>query len=279
MIAYQDFGGAGQPLHFAHANGYPPEAYRQLLERLSAGYHVLAMRSRALWPDADPHQVQDWRIFADDLERFLDERGIVEGVWGVGHSIGATTTLRLALQQPQRFSALALLDPVIFPRTTVLLWKLIFRLGLAYRAHPLVKSARKRRTVFPSRQAMFDNYRKKPVFQRISDANLNAYVDSLACPQPDGSLRLCYPPEWEARIYVTSMRADLSLWRALPSLRLPVLLIRGAETDTLWASTARRFQAAVPHARVVSLPNTTHLLPLEQPEAVAEKIIQFFAAV
>ena len=95
--------------------------------------------------------------------------------------------------------------------------------------------------------------------------------------QPDGSMLLCYPPEWEARIYVTSMRADLELWRDLPTLRPPVLLIRGAETDTLWESTARRFQSLLPQAQVVTLPNTTHLLPLETPEVIAGQIVEFFA--
>jgi pimeloyl-ACP methyl ester carboxylesterase len=275
-IPYHDFGNGGEALHFAHANGYPPQAYAPLLDRLCLHHHVFAMRSRALWPASDPHVVQDWRIFADDLNDFLNQQGLRQGVLGVGHSIGATTTLRLALRQPDRFKALVLLDPVIFPLRTVLLWKLIFRLGLAYRLHPLVKGAMKRRNTFPSRQAMFDNYRRKPVFSRLSDASLNAYVDALACQQPDGSMLLCYPPEWEARIYVTSMRADVQLWRDLHTLRPPVLLIRGAETDTLWESTARRFQSLLPHAQVVTLPNTTHLLPLEAPDVIANQILEFF---
>jgi len=31
-----EFGGSGPPLHFAHANGYPPGSYRRMLEPLTA---------------------------------------------------------------------------------------------------------------------------------------------------------------------------------------------------------------------------------------------------
>ncbi len=58
---------------------------------------------------------------------------------GIGHSMGATTTLRLALRQPERFQLLVLIDPVMFPPLTGIAWNIIFRLGLAYQLHPLVK--------------------------------------------------------------------------------------------------------------------------------------------
>lgn len=275
MIPFQEFGQYGQPLHFLHANGYPPLAYRPLLARLGERYCVRAMYSRALWGDCDPAEVQDWLPFAADLSRFLEEQGWEQGVIGVGHSIGGNTTLRLALQQPDRFRAIVLLDPVLFEPRLIWTWKLIYRLGLAYRLHPLVKGALKRRNRFESRAAMFANYRRKPVFSRLSDESLAAYVDSLACEQPDGSMELCYPPEWEARVYVTSMRADLALWRMLPRLKPPALVIRGAESDTFLEPAARRFQQKLPTACMVSLAHTGHLLPLEAPDEV-DAILQKF---
>ncbi len=273
-IPSHDFGGNGPDLHFHHANGYPPQAYRPLIDLLCQDYHVRAIRMRALWPDSRVDGIKDWRIFADDLDHYLDEQRL-DHLVGVGHSIGATTTLRLAIRQPDRFSALVLIDPVIFPLPTMAAWRVVTGLGLAYRLHPLVKGALKRRRTFESRQAMFDNYRQKFVFSRLSDEALAAYVDGLACKQPDGRMELCYPPEWEARIYVTGMQADFEIWRGLPDLKPPVLLIRGAETDTLWEKTARQFQRKQPSTRLVTLPGTTHLIPLEAPARVAEIIKEF----
>lgn len=275
-IPYHDFGGSGTPLHFSHANGYPPQAYRPLLERLAAQHHIYALRMRPLWPGADPFAIRDWRPLADDLAAFLDQRGLSRAI-GVGHSVGAVTTLRLALRQPERFSALVLIDPVLFLPRMIYTYDLLYRLGLSYRLHPLVKSAQRRRSSFESRAAMFANYRKKGIFRRMDDQALEAYVDSLACEQPGGSVELCYPAEWEARIYVTGVRADMELWRGLPGLRPPLLVIRGAETDTFLEPTARRLQQRLPSARLVTIPGASHLVPLEFPAETAAAIEAFLA--
>ncbi len=69
-----------------------------------------------------------------------------------------------------------------------------------------------------------------------------------------------------------------SIWTsgtALPGLKIPLLIIRGAETDTFWASTARRVLRKVPAAQVVTMPQATHLVPLERPDEVYQAIQEF----
>src|SRR5215510_10279334 len=98
-----DFGGDGQPLHFLHANGYPPDCYRPLFELLKTEYHVFGMLLRPLWEDAKMDDIQDWTPFSDDLLQFLASNTIAstsptaplsaKSVIGVGHSIGAIVTL------------------------------------------------------------------------------------------------------------------------------------------------------------------------------------------
>ncbi|HRE27275.1 MAG TPA: alpha/beta fold hydrolase, partial [Anaerolineales bacterium] len=92
---------AAQTLVFAHANGYPPGAYRPLLERLAERYRVLAPEARPLWPGARPEAVSTWDVFADD---WLDwaAREALPQVIGIGHSIGAITLLQAALRAPER---------------------------------------------------------------------------------------------------------------------------------------------------------------------------------
>lgn len=279
-LPYEDYGGDGPLLHFAHANGYPPRSYRELLEELASCYHVVAMRSRPLWPGAKPQAISDWRPLADDLGVFLDQLDASRALpssrhaplpshpIGWGHSMGAMATLRLALRQPERFRALVLIDPVLYPPAMVIFWDLIYRLGLGYRLHPLVKGALKRRNSFESLTEMFSNYRSKPVFSRMSDTALQNYVDALGCPRPDGGVELCYPAEWEARIYVTGLRADLEIWQALPQLKPPLLIIRGAETGTFWERTGRLVNRKLPTARVHTIPDSTHLIALERPQEV-----------
>ena len=283
IISFIDFGGSGPSLHFAHANGYPPECYRPLLTGLSSHYHVLAMHQRPLWPDAQPGSINDWHPLTDDLFRFLrstysvDER-FPDPVIGVGHSLGGIVTLRAALRQPERFRALILIDPVLFPPPMIATMRLIRAFGFSYRLHPLVRGALRRRRVFASREVLRRGYRRKSVFRYMDNASLEAYVEGLTRPLPDGKYELVYSPEWEARIYVTGVWRDMDLWRDLPRLKLPLLILRGSETDTFWASTARRVQRKLPSAQIVTLEKATHLVPLEQPGKVVEYIQGFIGS-
>ena len=107
--------------------------------------------------------------------------------------------------------------------------------------------------------------------------SLHAYVDSLACPDQEGQIQLCYPADWEARIYVTAMRADLEIWRQLPGLTPPVLFLRGSETDTFLVNTARLVEKRLKTARIETIPSSTHLVALERPDLVYHSIIQFLS--
>jgi len=192
--------------------------------------------------------------------------------------MGATTTLRLALRQPDRFSVLALIDPVLFPPWIVLFWDMVYRLGLAERIHPLVKAARRRRRLFESREAMFASYRRKPVFAGMGDSELQAYIASATRSVPGHGVQLVYPPEWEARIYATGIRADRDLWRGLSRLKPPLLIIRGGNTTTFWESTGRLIQRKLHTAKIISIPGAAHLVPLEKPGEVAHELQNFLHA-
>jgi pimeloyl-ACP methyl ester carboxylesterase len=122
---------------------------------------------------------------------------------------------------------------------------------------------------------MFANYRSKSVFRGIDDIGLKAYVQAMAVTTPDGKVTLAYPPEWEARIYATGVIADRPIWRDLPGLKVPVLFIRGANTDTFWEETARLVQRRLPTARIVTLQDSSHLVPLEKPDLVFQTIQEF----
>jgi pimeloyl-ACP methyl ester carboxylesterase len=235
------------------------------------------MHMRPLWPGSEPRSISDWRPLADDLARFLDQQNL-RHVIGWGHSMGATTTLRLALQRPEYFRAIVLIDPVFFPPPMILFWDLIYRLGLGYRVHPLVKGALKRREQFDSSASMYTNYRQKAVFKQTSDSVLKDYVDALGCPRPDGSVELCYTARWEARIYVTGVRADLELWRELPKLKIPLLIFRGAETNTFREQTGRLVQRSLSSVQVRTVPNATHLVALEKPEEILTIANEFMHA-
>ena len=270
-----DFGGSGKELVFLHANGYPPDCYRPLLSRLSEKYHVTAMVQRPLWPRSKPEKLDDWRPLTDDFLGFLDTHHSAPLVC-VGHSMGGTALLRAALREPERFIAIALLDPVLFPPYFSPLWVLLYKSGLGYHFHPVVTRAKRRRRDFDDLDRLFKGFRKKPIFRYMDDKALQAYVEGISCKTEKGTYQLCFSVEWESRLYITAVWRDMDIWRGLQNLRVPTLIVRGAETDTFWERTGKLVQRKQPKIMVEALEKSTHLLPLEKPIEVTKQILSFF---
>ncbi|HSM72899.1 MAG TPA: alpha/beta hydrolase [Anaerolineales bacterium] len=268
-----DLGGDGIPLHFLHANGYPPDCYRPLFELLKTEYRVFGMHLRPLWENAKPDEIKNWQPFSEDLIRFLADRE-AGTVIGAGHSIGATVTLRTALRDAGKFWALILIDPVLFIPRSMMIWRIIRTLGLGDRLHPLIAGAERRRRTFDDLETLFKGYRRRHVFRYMSDESLWAFVEGITTSSANGGYELVYPPEWEAQIYRTNMQ-DFDIWRDLPKLEVPTLFIRGMETNTFLESAAKLIKRKQSNVRVETLEKSTHLLPLERPKEVFE-IMQSF---
>ena len=268
-----EFGGNGLLLHFLHANGYPPECYKPLLELFKTEYRVFGMYLRPLWDDANPEDIDDWHPLSDDLLRFLSDRE-PGPIIGVGHSIGAVVTLRAALRDPGKFRALVLIDPVLFVPSFMVSWHIFRILGLGERFHPLIIGAKKRRSTFDNLETLFLGYRSRSIFRYMSDENLKIYIEGITKPKADDGYELVYPPEWEAQVYRTGMH-DFDILRNLPRLEVPTLIIRGTETDTFMENIARLVKRKQPKVRVEALERSTHILPLERPKEVFE-IMQSF---
>ena len=273
-IPFTSIGESSNPLFFLHANGYPPECYLPLVNRFSENYRVISMRQRPLWPGSKPEEISDWHPLTGDFLRFLDERQTGASL-AVGHSVGGIVLLRAALLQPQRFRAIVLIDPVLFPPYIIHTWQVIHRLGMVYQLHPLVHAARHRRQQFDNLDRLFNGYRHKQVFRFMNDSILRTFIEGIACPD-DRGYKLCYSTEWEMRIYGTSVWHDMDIWRGLPHHKIPLLIIRGAETDTFWSSTAQRVQRKVPAARVMTVPLASHLVAIERPDEVYQAAMGFF---
>ena len=108
----------------------------------------------------------------------------------------------------------------------------------------------------------------------MSDESLQAYIEGITRPKSDGGYELVYSPEWEVQIYRTNMH-DFDIWRDLPKLEVPTLIIRGAETDTFLEDAARLVKQKQPKVRIEALSQSTHILPLERPKEVFEMMQSF----
>jgi len=267
---WQDWGGAGPVLHFAHANGFPPGTYRKLIEGLAERYHVVSMDARPLWSDQEPLVLQNWSPFATDLQAELNRRGL-RGIVGVGHSLGAATSLIAAASDPKLFSAVVAVDPLILTGMHARFWRVVKAIGLQHRIR-LVRGARRRRDFWSDRAEARTAYRSKKIFSSWDPEVLDDYLKTGMTDMPQGGVGLRYPREWEARIFAA---APHDLWAQLRKVSVPCLFVQGESSDTFLDAARVRIAKEMPAARTAVIADSSHFLPMERPEELALVINEF----
>jgi len=273
-IPYIDSGGTGEELVFLHANGYPPECYRPLLSQLAENNHVLAVMQRPLWPGSKPSDLDNWIPLSDDFLRYLNSHDSRATIC-VGHSMGGVVLLRATLHEPERFKAIVLLDPVLFPPYFIRVWQVLRKLKLLHRFHPLISVTQYRQREFNDLKRYSKGLQRKSIFKYFDEEALSAYVNGIVRPKVGGRYLLSYSVEWETRMYLTSVWRDMELWRGLPMLEVPTLIIRGEESEVFWEGTGKLVKRKQPKIRVEALEKSTHLVPLERPKEVSTLIQSF----
>lgn len=256
-------------LLLAPGNGFPPRCYAPLFAPMGRAWQVLSLPPRAMWPDSGPapQEPGSWDAPAADLLAGMAQHDLREVV-AVGHSLGATVLLLAALRAPQRFRALALLDPAILtPERLQLLREVRARCPQELRQLPLAQGALSRRQRFPDLQTAFRHWRPKALFADWSDEALWAAARGMTHPAADGAgLELVWRRDWEAWYY---MSVATEAWSALAQLedRLPTLLAQGADSEVFPAASLQRARRLLPAATLVTLPDCGHLFPLGAPAA------------
>jgi len=268
LIPSYDFGGEGETIHFAHANGYPPEAYKQLLTPMTKEYKVIGMLQRPLWNEADYEVVSDWHILADDLITFFDTHGM-KNVTGIGHSMGGVVSVLAADKRPDLFKKLILIEPVIFPKLMTSINHLM-PMVLRKKYVPVAKVALNRRDHWDTEQDIFDSYRKKRLFSLLSDETIWDWINAGVIKDANGGVKLRFTKEWEAHIYATVTNVLDSLDR----LKMPFYIMRGEKTNVISDNTWRKLHKKHPEDQLIEYQNTTHLLPLEKPALLANDILE-----
>ncbi|HSD10421.1 MAG TPA: alpha/beta hydrolase [Candidatus Binatia bacterium] len=263
-LHYLDYGGNGPPAVLHHATGFHAWVWTPIAEALSSRYRVFALDARGHGDSDKPPAGYRWETFIADLVAFVRTLGLGRAL-GVGHSLGATTTAGAAADRPDLFRAVALLDPILFPRE--------FR-NPSIAENPMANGALKRREVWASHEEVFASYRGRGPFAKWRDDVLRLYVDH-GFATDDGGVRLKCPPTIEAQVFRMAPEPVFDAWVALERLTVPALLMRGAESDAFSESDAEASLARLRRGQLSTLPDTTHMFPMESPEAVAAAILAF----
>lgn len=255
-----------QRIFFAHANGFPSATYGKLFDSLAPEYVVTHLDQHG----HDPRFPVDdnWQNLVQELFEQLETLG--EPVWGVGHSLGGMLHYHAALQRPERYRGVVMLDS---PMTTWLDQSLIWaakRFGFIDRLTPAGRTLG-RRNQFGCVEEARHYFASKALFRTFDPDCLDAYVEHGLEPTPHG-LRLRFDPETEIRIYRSVPHVTPGWPHAL---KIPLAVVRGSQSRVVLPHHAYLLRL-VTHGEAHTVPGG-HMFPLEHPCDTANLLKQLFS--
>jgi len=256
-LAYER-SGEGTPALLIHANGFCKEMWRPVSRPL-IGLDQVAVDQRGHGWSAVGLPPFDWWDLARDLLAVVATLGLSEPRIGVGHSSGGAALAMAEILRPGTWDRLVLIEPITFP-------------GPFGRNedHPLVIGAGRRRDVFDDRDQALASYRGRGPFARWTDEALALYVEHAFHDGGDGLRHLACRPDTEAEFY--RMATAHGAWDRLGEIRCPVTVVVGTDSGSHPPAFAEALAAQFGVGHFVSIPDGTHFVPMEQPEAIAEVI-------
>ena len=252
--------GIGEPVVLIHG-ALIADAFRPLLAEsaLRDQYRIIHYHRRGYGGSAPTATAVDFARQAADCRALLYHLG-VRRVHVVGHSLGGTIALRLALDAPDLVHALALLEPALVLGASAQTYReAIARNQQRYRAGDItgtVDEFLQPRFGLGYRAAFLDRVLPDGFTQVIADAG-NAFERDMPAVA-----------EWEFT------EADAG------RITQPVLAVLGSESEALWSrfgETHRLLLRWLPQAEEFVLPGATHALQLQNPHGMAAALADFFA--
>lgn len=218
--------------------------------RLAPEFRVLALDLRN--HGESPHAAgMSYAEMAEDVAETLAEAGALPAAL-IGHSMGGKVAMRLALDQPDAVTRLAVMDiaPVPNPPHFHNMAQAMLRMQL----HAGMTRAEADATLAPV----------------VSDASLRAFLLQ--------NLRLGAHPAW--RIGLQQITASLPViegWETPPGAPFtkPVLFVAGARSDYIQQSHRPAIRALFPGARFVTIKDAGHWLHADNPAAVIAVLESF----
>ncbi|MGH7933590.1 MAG: alpha/beta fold hydrolase [Candidatus Binataceae bacterium] len=264
-LHYLDWGGDGTPIVILHATGFFGRLYRPIAEALTAIGRVYTLDQRG-HGDSDQPAIDacGWDFTVRDLEGFILAMDLGH-VRGLGHSAGATAIGALASQRSDLVTRAVLVEPVIFDSGE--------RTG---RPDDLRERTLKRRRSFDSVEAMFASFASKPPYDTWRKDMLHDYCEYGTRADGDSRRVLKCPPEIEAAVYGSAH--DFDGLGYILKCQAPLLVMFGAESNTEGVTLGDTIMDRAPHRRVVTIPATSHFMPMERPDIVVRMAADFMRA-
>lgn len=260
--------GQGPTLHFLSGNGFCGGVYWPLLRQFLPDYGVFTHDIEGQGDSDNPEHFSGVGALVQRIPQVMADQGLVgQPLIGIGHSFGAALTLRVAADNPGLFRALVLLDPIVMPPMIFAGIKLASRLG----RHPMSNAARRRRNVWPSRDAVGDHLRGRGTYKRWTEESFDCFLD-YATHDENGQRVLSCPREVEAAVFENPVYP----WGAFRKAKLPILFLRGEHSFSFFPAAERRARRLNSQIVFKTLPGS-HCFMQQDPQAAHAKVAEFLS--
>ena len=250
---YWDERGEGEPLLLIMGLAYPSDMWYRTRPLLAEKYRTIAIDNRGIARSDMPPGPYPIALMASDALAVLDAAG-VESAHVYGISMGGMIAQELTLQHPERVRSLILGCTAAGGPTTI-------------QAEPEVGQMISARGIMSPEEA-------------AEAAVPFIYHPSTPRARIDEDLNVRRP--WFARpeAYMAQLQGILA-WEAysrLPQITTPTLVIHGENDRLVPAGNGRLIAGRIPGAKLVMIPQASHIYPTDQPEASHRAILEFLAA-
>ncbi|NLN92514.1 MAG: alpha/beta hydrolase [Candidatus Hydrogenedens sp.] len=252
---------SASPLFFCHCTGTSGRIWEPVFRKLKLDHTFYAWDARG---HGDSEKTSDpgdynWDRQARDLLDIFEQLGL-DHLQAVGHSGGGAALAQAELLRPGTFSRLMLIDPIIASPD--------FFAGVKI----LAELSRRRHNRFSSREVARERFSSKEPMSRWTAESLDCYLDHCFEAGEGEEIVLKCPGPIEALVY--DMSGETEIMSRLNGLEPPTCLVTGE--DSYMLHHAEEQQRRIPGSELVILPSTSHFIPQEKPDEVAELINRWF---
>jgi pimeloyl-ACP methyl ester carboxylesterase len=257
-------------IHFASANGFASGTYNTLFNHLDNELFKVISKP-LLAHDSNFPILKEWEGGKNEIIDFI-EKNAKEKVLGIGHSYGGVSTFLAAVERPDLFKGIILLDPVLLIGKFSWLVKLYRFFGYGDEISP-AKYSKNRRDTWESKELAYKSLRNKGLYKNFEESCFQDFIN-YTTEEIEGVCKLKFTVEKEVEIYRT---APVNLDRFKGKCKVPIALLVGDKTDVTVDYFANRF---IKQHKITQYHKVKggHMFPLENTKATAQKIIEVIAS-
>jgi pimeloyl-ACP methyl ester carboxylesterase len=215
--------------------------------------------SSAEWTDLGPRFAETHHVLAPDARAFGAEEIVTEveelelGQFVlIGHSFGAIVGCLYAARHPEQVTKLVMVDA-----------------GPVERSRPVFLES------LPLEFATRDEA-EAHLAKQLQRGFPDWYVDSRLETHPDGTLT--WRGDMAARVEWSRAGGEPlipRLWPYVDALRVPTLVVRGADSPLFPRENAQRMAEVNPNVRVMEIADAGHFVHIDQPDALFDAVRDF----